>query len=38
LNDCQRKKLIHARCCRMTNGFFPATAMPDADWWQVIVA
>src|SRR5712671_2007335 len=29
-------KLIHARCCRMTNGFFPATAMPDADWWQVL--
>jgi SAM-dependent methyltransferase len=20
----------------MTGGFFPATAMPDADWWQVL--
>jgi ubiquinone/menaquinone biosynthesis C-methylase UbiE len=22
--------------CRMTNGFFPATTMPDGEWWHAL--
>jgi 2-polyprenyl-3-methyl-5-hydroxy-6-metoxy-1,4-benzoquinol methylase len=31
-----KEKLFNAHRCRMTNGFFPATTMPDADWWQAL--
>jgi ubiquinone/menaquinone biosynthesis C-methylase UbiE len=31
-----REKLFNADRCRMTNGFFPATTMPDAEWWHAL--
>jgi ubiquinone/menaquinone biosynthesis C-methylase UbiE len=29
-------KTHNVRCCRMTNGFFPATTMPDGEWWHAL--
>src|SRR5271169_140566 len=32
----QRYSILSARENRMIVGFFPATTMPDAEWWQAL--